>query len=323
MNNVMAIFILLILVVGCAPSGNIVTNPLKKPATVDNKSTQVPPSAALSYDNQTTKVVPTATNQATPLQGIPVNLRYDYLNADENLFTQVAIHHSYITPSTFGIAGTSVETPLIILPNRNGSVCIIKDTYGSGGYKYQPTDIQYQDIVYENEKLSKPGWGLATTFHPDKTPFAIRNIRIAGVAYYTTGILDDYDKKNIIINILNNKSEVIWSRCFKWSDFRGTDTTPRWPMIPPAVWRDIAVNNVTVDGDFTVDILSPSLMYSELGDQYDYFTIAYERFVKCGDVITNSFISRNGQRCNPYIRLYDQYGDPECFNLCIRVDGIY
>jgi hypothetical protein len=284
--------------------------------TGDNKTTQVVPTAT----DQATQVVPIVDTQPTPLQGIPVTLRYDHLNSEENLFTQVAVWHTIANFSTpnWGIAGKFVESPLIILPRKEGTVCITGD--GSGGYKYlQIGTTYYRDTVDEKTELSKPGWGLATTFHPEKTPFAIRSIKIAGVANYTQGILDDYDKKYVVINILNDKSEVIWSKYYKWSEFRSTDTSSQ---LPQAIWKEIPVG-VTVEGDFTVDILALSYTYATAGNQYNYFAVAYEKLGKCGDVSTNSFISGNGKRYTPYIRLYDQSGSPVCFNLCIRVDGSY
>jgi hypothetical protein len=324
MKQVVVIMILLSFIAGCARPDNTLTGRQQTPIIVDNKSTQVPVSTAPPSDNKTNQIVEdTAANQGTLLQGIPVNLRYDYLNTEENLSNQVAVWHSYATASApnWGIAGTWVETPLIILPNKEGAVCIIKDTYGSSGYKYLQIDTtSYRDTVDEKVELNKPAWGLATTFHPDKTPFTINNIKIAGVANYTTGLVDDYNKKYLAVNILNGKSEIIWSKYYKWSDFRNTNTSS---LLPNAVWRDIAVDNVTVDGDFTIDVLALSDTYNKTGDMYSYFAVAYEKLAKCEDIPTNSFISGNGKRYTPYIRLYDQYGNPVCFNLCIRVDGIY
>jgi len=327
MKHVIAAVMLLIVMAGCAPAGNLAITQPQPLVAVDNKSTQVLPIAVQANDNKSTQVVAAATNQITPLQGIPVTLRYDYLNSEENLYTQVAVSHSsptfFCPPLGKGIAGNFIESPLIILPNKNGSVCLIKND--SGVYKYlpignslgtSPCTASYPDIVDEKVELSKPGWGLATTFHPENTPFLIKSIKIAGVANSTTGILDDYDKKHIVINVLNNKSEVIWSKYCSWRELRNTQTTS-------AVWRDIAVDNVTVDGAFTVDVLAASNKYEEIGGAFEYFGIAYEQLNKSGDVTTNSFISGNGKRQNTYITLYDQYGDPVCFNLCIRVGGIY
>ncbi len=266
-------------------------------------------------------VIATQANVKPQLQGIPTTLRYDYLSTEENLYSQVAVCHSYANFSSpnWGIAGKFVVSPLIILPGKEGAVAIIQND--SGGYKYLPIGMTHcNDKVDEIAELSKPGWGLATTFHPDKTPFKISNIKIAGIANYTMGILDDYQKKNIVINILNARSEVVWSKYCKWSDFRSVNNSSQ---LPAAIWRDIAVDNVTVDGDFTIDVLALSYTYDKHGPSYDYFAIAYEKLEKCGEVTTNSFISSNGRRYTSYIRLYDQYGNPQCFNLCIRVDGSY
>jgi hypothetical protein len=322
---------LLILVVGCAPSANVAIHQQQPPLMADNRSTQPPPAVAQPNNNITAQVLHITPNQVTPLQGIPTTLRYDYLNSEENLYTEVAVWHPYTTfycpPMGMGVAGNFVDSPLIILPNKEGPVCLIRND--SGDYKYlslyginYPCTTVHDDAADENLELSKPGWGLATVFHPDKMPFRINNIEIAAVANYTNGVMSDYNKKHIVINILNNKSEVIWSKYCKWSDLRNTETYPRWPQIPSAVWKDIAVDNITVDGDFTVDVLAMSHTYNELADAYDYFAIAYEKLKQSGHT-TNSFISRNGQRSSPYIGLYDKYGDPVGFNLCIRVDGSY
>jgi hypothetical protein len=328
MKHIMAVLMLLILMAGCAPAGSTAPTQPQTQVAVDNKSTQIMSDAADPIDNTTAQVAPIAPSQSIPLQGIPVTLRHDYLNSEENLFTQVAIWHPYTTffcpPMGMGIAGNFVESPLIILPNKEGSVCLLRNDSGDYKYlplygKYYPCTTSYDVTADENLELSKPGWGLATAFHPVNTPFSIKNIKIAGVANYTTGIMDDYDNKHIVVNILNDKSEVIWSKYCKWRDLRNIEGTTR---LPSAVWRDIAVDNVTVDGDFTVDVLALSHTYNEFSEAYDYFSIAYEKLMQSGNA-TNSFISRNGQRSSPYIGLYDQYGDPVSFNLCIRVEGIY
>jgi hypothetical protein len=287
---------------------------LSPPLVVDNQS--VEHQSPAEVDNNTTPAKPEEAIQP-PLSSIPITLRYDYLNTEENLFSQVAVWHSYATFSNsyFDVAGQFIKSPLIIMPRKEGSVCIIKE--GSGGYKYYPIVTTHYDVKEdEKERLSRPGWGLATTFHPENIPFTINNIRIAAVANYNQGILDDYNKKFMVINILNAKSEVMWSKYYKWSDFRSTATSTQ---LPNAVWRDFAVDNVTVDGDFTIDLLAMSDTY---GRSYSYFAVAYEKLGKCGDVATNSFISEKGKRSNPWVRLYNQYGDPVCFNLCIRIDGV-
>ena len=69
MKYVMAILMLLILVVGCAPSGNTATSQPQTPVTFDNKSTQVPPIAAQPSDNKSTQLAPETT---TPPAQAPV-----------------------------------------------------------------------------------------------------------------------------------------------------------------------------------------------------------------------------------------------------------
>jgi len=257
------------------------------------------------------------------LQGIPVTLRYDNLDTDPNYFNQIAVWHSYTTVSFIGtgISGTLIKTPLIIKPYKEGAVCLYKDL--SEGYKYLNIDTTwYRDVINDKVELSKGGWGLATTFKPEKTPFSINNIRIAGVALYTLGIPDDYDKKYVTIRILNKAAEVIWSKDFKWSDFRNPDLGT--DIKPEAFWKHIAVDNVVVNDDFTVDVLALSKGYYPAGKSYDYFAIAYEEIPNCEPATNNSFISENGKRTDPWIGLYGQkYGNRICFNLRIRVDGSY
>ncbi|MBN1376313.1 MAG: hypothetical protein JXA01_09170 [Dehalococcoidia bacterium] len=257
------------------------------------------------------------------LQGIPITLRYDNIGTDINYTNQIAIWHSYMTVSfigPIGISGTQIKTPLIILPYKEGSVCLYKDL--SEQYKYLNINTtSYRGTVDDKVELNKGGWGLATTFHPEKVPYSIQNIKIAGVANYTLGTLDDYDKKYITIRILNKAEEVIWSKDFKWSDFRNRDLGP--DRRPEAFWSEVAVDNVVVNDDFTVDVLALSKGYDTYGESYDYFAVAYEKISNCGPAATNSFISENGKRTDPGIGLYDQFGNRICFNLCIRVDGVY
>ncbi|MCX6006889.1 MAG: hypothetical protein NTZ34_06470 [Chloroflexi bacterium] len=271
---------------------------------------------------QTEAVITPQVGTGPSLQGIPVTLRYDNLNTDVNYINQIAVWHSYAKLSlvNMGIAGTQISTPLIILPYKEGSVCLYKDL--SGGYKYLSIGTSwYPGVIDEKIELNKGGWGLATTFYPEKTPFSIQNIKIAGVANYTLGTLDDYNNKYIAVRILNRAAEVIWSKYFKWSDFRnleiGQDRRSK------AFWRDVAVDNVVVDDDFTVDVLALGKGYDTSGESYDYYAVAYEKIPNCGTSTTNSFISENGKRSDPCIGLYDQNGNRVCFNLCIRVDGIY
>ena len=65
MKYVMVIFMLVILLVGCAPSGNAVPTQPQTPVAVDNKSASVPPIAAQPSDNQTTQVVAPTTSKDT------------------------------------------------------------------------------------------------------------------------------------------------------------------------------------------------------------------------------------------------------------------
>ena len=68
MKHVIAILMLLILVVGCAPSGNTGPSQPQMPVAVDNK-TQVPPIAVQPGDNKSTPSTPSTT---TPASQLPV-----------------------------------------------------------------------------------------------------------------------------------------------------------------------------------------------------------------------------------------------------------
>ena len=170
-------------------------------------------------------------------------------------------------------------------------------------------------------RLSLPGWGLATTFHIENPPFKIEKIKLAAVAYYTMGIQQDYDSKFIRIQILDKQSRIIWSEYIPWSQFRGEIETDL-KGLPKAIWQDISTGGVIVNDDFTVEITSVGKTYWEGDQAFDYFAVACEKIGNCGNSQTNSFISECGKRADPWITLYDQYGSPTCFNLCIRIEGI-
>lgn len=248
-------------------------------------------STAQSGDNKTTQVVPIEGNQLTQLQGIPITLSY---YRGEDLQRQMAVWHPYYRVQQMG------SMPGGTRPDERCPVTIIPGAA-------MPIDgIQPININDEKELLKQPGWGLGTTFSPPKTPFTITNVNMAAVAHWTDGYFGDYYKKYALINILDNNAKVIWSKYLPWSDYRNIDSANRYPK---AAWRNIAVDNVTVDGNFTVDILSWSDLYNHTGPQCRYFAVANAAI---GD--GNSFISDNGKRSMTCIRN---------LNLLISVDGIY
>jgi hypothetical protein len=254
-----------------------------------------------------------------------VTLRYDNLNGEisDFSFNQIAISHPYIyfpAQSPFTVTkGDNVKSPIIMLPRKAGMVTIAKTQ--SGDYTYNPVGtFTSKNKIDDMLLLDKPGWGLATQFQSGNDSLIINNIRINGVAYYNRGSLDVYDQKYVRVRILNSDSETIWSQDYPWSYFRNLDTTENADG-PKAAWKDIPVENVTVKGDFTVDVLAINLAYNKEANAFEYFAINYEGIPNCGDTKTNSFISENGRRPDPWVQLYDQYSTPVCFNLAIRVDG--
>lgn len=66
MKYVMAFFMLIILMVGCAPSGNAVTSQPQTPVIVDNKSNQTPPASNPPVQQPTPAPPPVATQPSLP-----------------------------------------------------------------------------------------------------------------------------------------------------------------------------------------------------------------------------------------------------------------
>jgi len=75
MKYVVAILMLLILIVGCAPSGNTVTSQPQTPVSVDNQSAQVPPDSTMTVQQPTPQPPETAPQPAIP----PKVLKITYL----------------------------------------------------------------------------------------------------------------------------------------------------------------------------------------------------------------------------------------------------
>jgi len=270
---------------------------------------------------------------------VTVTLKNDNLDdsSDSYLSEQIAVWHTYaklpesaVTASAGYAAsatrsfnasrntGIPVKSPLLILPNREGMVCIIK-SYASMSYLYYKIGTTwYYDTMEDTDRLSQPGWGLATSFSPTALPFTIQKINIAAAAN-DTGIADDYDKYHFVVRIFDDNGKKVWDKLLPWSMFKGDPSAD----IPGAVWKSIDVGDVTVKGDFTVEILTESNMYQQnKSPQYHYLALAYER-INSKDASTRSFISEYGNQADSWIRLYDSYANPLAFNLCIRVEGTY
>ena len=270
---------------------------------------------------------------------VPANLRYDNLGkADEDcLDDQVAVWHTYAKmagtssaatafysnnlrgqPISLGGAGSAVKSPLLIVPGDTGMVCIIRN-YSQTSYRYfEMVTTSYGDIKDESERLAQPGYGLAVTFSPEKKPYKIQKINMAAIAKHS-GAEGEYDLHQFIVRILDTRGKPVWSKSLPWSYFRNTSEA----AVPRAFWKDIPVDDVIVDGDFTVEVLSESNEYKAgRSKTYHYLALAYER-TGDKDVKTRSFISDNGGPAESWIRLYDAYGHPFGFNLCIRTEGSY
>jgi hypothetical protein len=281
-----------------------------------------------------------ATSSADNSSATMATLRYDNLDSssDDYLSSQIAIWHTYAKlPSANTVAsagysadisqvftssratGIPVKSPLIILPFREGMVCVVKN-YSSLSYQYYKLGTAwYNDQLAESDRLKAPGWGLMTTFSPAQTPFKIQKLDIAGVANITGGSPDDYNNRLFIVRILDENGRQVWTKSLPWSMFRSDSSD----QIPKAVWRSIEVDDVTVTGDFSVEVLTESNeCITGRKSSYNYLALAYEK-INSKDVNTRSIISEDGAKPDSWVRLYDQYGNPLAFNLCIRVEGSY
>ena len=279
---------------------------------------------------------PTTPSQTAAAPAATVTLRYDNLdNSSEDYLAthQIAVWHTYAKmPGSPSIASASysadihrlsttpstttvpVKSPLIILPFGDGMVCIVK-SYSNLSYQlYKLGSAWYADSRDESEYLAQPGWGLMTTFSPQSTPFTIKKIDIAAAANDSDG---SYDKYNFIVRILDKNGSQVWTKTLPWSLFKGD--SQEGP--PRAIWKSIDVDNVPVSGDFSVEVMSESNNFTTgRAPAYHYLALAYEE-VNVKDATTRSIISEDGQKPDTWVRMYDPYGHPIGFNLCIRVEG--
>ncbi|MDD5311893.1 MAG: hypothetical protein PHO26_02505 [Dehalococcoidia bacterium] len=268
-----------------------------------------------------------------------LNLRYDNLGSgpDEYLYNQIAIGHSYVyvwqedistdynvikKADKMALAGPLIILPSIVGYGARGMFAIAKDY--AGQYRLEMLEFTSRDEPVDDlASLDQPGWGLMTTFTPEKVPYRIQKINLCGVANYTTGPLSDYDSYHVLVKILDKNGGQIWKKMFSWSDFRNTETRS---IVPAAMWKEIAVNGVTVTDGFSVEVSSENDEYISYGQDIPrarYFALGYEKITDKGNINTQSSISENGRRAQDFIRIYDPKGDPVGFNLCIRVEGSY
>jgi hypothetical protein len=107
-------------------------------------------------------------------------------------------------------------------------VCIIRN-YSQISYRYfELVASQYGEMLTDEERLSRPGYGLAAVFTPEKTPFKIQKINMAAVANHT-GTAEEYDRYHFIVRILDAKKQVVWSKSLPWSYYKspGDSAVPR------------------------------------------------------------------------------------------------
>ncbi|MGA9049678.1 MAG: hypothetical protein WB588_11875 [Dehalococcoidia bacterium] len=332
------------------PSGQAIVTPATTTTyvlTVPDSTLSLSVTIDVTSSVDTSGVEPAGANEPMPAtsstdnSSVPmVILRYDNLNtsSDDYLSSQIAVWHTYAklpgssisasagysadTHQEFTSSSTTgipVKSPLIILPFREGMVCIIRN-YSSLSYQYfKLGTASYYDQVDESDRLKEPGWGLMTTFSPGQSPFKIQKLDVAGVANITGGSSDDYNSRLFIVRILDENGRQVWTKLLPWSIFR-SDSSDK---IPKAIWRSVEVGDVTMTGDFSVEVLTES-NECILGKNpsFNYLALAYEK-VNSKDVNTRSIISEDGAKPDGWVRLYGQYGDPLAFNLCIRVEGSY
>lgn len=331
------------------PSGKAIVTPsvttkyvltAGKDAQKQTRSVTVTVNTESDTSKQGLPTTPSASaSQDSAVKWVAASIRYDNLNteSDSYLTNQIAVWHTYAKMagssstasagysnsarggvSTLGSAGTAVKSPLIILPYGQGMVCIIKN-YSQISYKYfNLVTSWYGDSLEEAERLAQPGYGLATVFSPERKPFKIQKINIAAAANHT-GPDEEYKSYHCLIRILDEKNKTVWSKSLPWSEFKSNETTD----IPRAMWKSIAVDNVIVNGDFTVEVMAESNDFvTGRAKSFQYLAVAYER-VADKDTATRSYISEDGLKSDSWIRLYDDYGHPLGFNLCIRAEGSY
>ena len=283
---------------------------------------------AIANSDQTSPINPpplsNQTESDTTGAWIHDTLRYDYLNSEEQLYSQIAVWHSYmtITYSNWALEGSLIKTPQIILPRKEGKVFLYRDYAGLIKYK-QLGSTSCNTIVDDKIVLYNPGWGLATEFTPLRTPYKIDKILLCAVSNHD-GLLSEYPNYHVLIRIFDKDGIAVWSKLYDWEYFRNKSTGEP-ANGPKASWYEIPVSNVEVTGDFYVDILSDSMNYPNSWQQggYHYLAVAYEKVSDCNSNNAHSFISENSKRADPYIGLYDNLGNKICFNLCIRVEGRY
>jgi len=279
----------------------------------------------------------------------PCNLRYDNLQGenDEYPYNQIAVWHTECKCRRIIIVSRTVtlgnlfcenlnskaagnpdfvtqDSPLIILPSVVGyglrGMFVIETDYSGDHFLSLVASTSYFGNDDDETLLSQPGWGLQTTFSPDRFPYKIQGINVCAVAYYTVEPQGDYDKYHVIIRILDKNGSPVWKKVLPWSVFRGSETVN---VVPKAEWKYISVDNITVNSDFSVEVLSESDEYQSRGagrPDAAYFALAYEK-ISDPQSNTPSFISYNGQKAKDYIMLYGPKHDPLGFNLCLRVAG--
>jgi hypothetical protein len=299
---------------------------------------EVRPAPAAGTPEKPAATGPDTVQAVTPPAAVST-LRYDNLDAssEDYLSRQIAVWHTYAklpgstavalsgysgdTHRTFSSStstGIPVKSPLIILPAKDAMFCIVKN-YSSLSYQYLKVGSSwYGDAGNESDHLGQPGWGLMTAFSPAAAPFRIQRINMAAAANISDPT-ESYDKFHFVVRILDADGKQVWSTLLPWSLFKG-DTSAG---VPKAAWKGIDVPDIAVNGDFSVEVLTESKDYEPgKAPNYLYLALAYEEILS-KNVSTRSSISDAGGKSDNWVRLYDTYGQPLAFNLCIRVDGTY
>jgi hypothetical protein len=110
--------------------------------------------------------------------------------------------------------------------------------------------------------------GQTTRFTPTAVPFAIKQIKVCGVA--VVEYLTELDTRTFTLTIYDNSRNKIWSKDYPWRVFNGG-----------VGWREFEIPNITLSEDFYVEFVS----HSELPQErfwtnvpiYTYIGIIYDR----------------------------------------------
>lgn len=180
-----------------------------------------------------------------------------------------------------------------------------------------PYKIQYDSGITYGEPLSIAGdYGHIVRFSPPTTPFKIQKIEV----YVQAVVAKDsewYDKF-VTVRIWNSsRNQQLWSGNFPWRVF--------WNEVG-SFWKEIEIPNVSVDGDFYVEVVTHSAQFQ--GEivawpwGYEVRPAIFMGYDKPNPYVnsavssaeTRSGISNNGQSVEVPVKY-------QGLNWLIRVDG--